>query len=390
VTVLAWMRAPAWMRTLPPQFVDGAIAAAFGVAMVVDKLHGPGHDPAHTLISGGLTLALTVSLYLRRRFPLTAFVAGAAAVAVESVLGVASAVSPYGGQVLVYSAGLYATRSRSWWVPPVVVVGVVVYFSGMPGTPSVEPVGVLFSWLATWAVGYTMARRREEQARARVAIRRQVVAEEQTRMARELHDLIGHTVNLLVVQAGAARVKLERDPATTRALLIGMEQTGRDALADLDHVLGLLRSDSGPDLAGAEPGSGPWRPGPGLAALPDLVSRLSDSQVQVTLSVELSADSGEHLARHLDLSAYRIVQEGLTNVLKHAAPCSAEVAIRRDIGRLVIDIRDDGRRAISRPGAGRGRGLIGVVERVSASGGTVEYGPRPAGGFAVHAVLPLS
>jgi signal transduction histidine kinase len=369
-----WYAGEVAVRIAKPQAVDAAIAAVFFAAIAVDKLHGPSLDTAHTLASGGLTLVLTGALVVRRRFPLTAFIAGAAVVAAESVLGVPSGVTPFGGQVLVYSAGLYATRARSWGAPPLIVLGVVVYFSSRPDAWLVEAVGVLFTWLATWAVGYTTARRREEQVRSRLAIRRQVIAEEQTRMARELHDLIGHTVNLLVVQAGAARVKLDTDPATTRALLTAMEQTGRDALTDLDHVLGLLRSDASPS----------HRPEPGLAGLPELVSRLSDSQVTVRLSV----DPEPTLPRPLDLTAYRIVQEALTNVLKHAAPCSAEVAVRRDAEMLLIDVSDDGR-PVARLRPGGGRGLIGIAERVSACGGSVDYGPRPSGGFAVHAALPL-
>jgi len=380
----ASIRVPGWVRTLPPQLVDGVIAAVFGAAMVLDKIHGPALGTAHTLVSGALTLALVAGLCLRRRFPLTAFIAGAAAVAAESVFDVTSVVSPYAGQFLVYSAGLHATRARSWWVPPVIVVGVIVYFSGTPdAASSIEPIGVLFVWLASWAVGYATARRREEQSRSQVAIRRQVIAEEQTRMARELHDLIGHTVNLLVVQAGAARVTLDTAPDTTRSLLIGMEQTGVDALADLDHVLGILRSGS--DLTEAADQPIHWRQGPGLAGLPELVSRLSASQVRVLLSVEAGA---QQLPRTLDLSAYRIVQEALTNVLKHAAPCSAEVAVYREANQLVIDVSDDGRRAVP-PHRTSGRGLIGIAERVSACGGTVDYGSRPTGGFALHAVLPL-
>jgi signal transduction histidine kinase len=200
-------------------------------------------------------------------------------------------------------------------------------------------------------------------------------------MARELHDVIGHTVNLLVVQAGAARLMLDRDPSMTRDLLTGMEQTGREALADLDQALGTLRAqspipDAGPDAA--EP-----LPSPGLAQLPDLVDRLGDSGVDVTLSL----DSAIRLPRNLDLSAYRIVQEALTNALKHAAPCSATVDVRRDGRAVVVEVSDDG------PGLPEshvpGRGLLGIAERVSLCGGVLEHGAGARGGFTLRAVLPL-
>ena len=128
----------------------------------------------------------------------------------------------------------------------IIVAGVVGYFVGTPGLQSANPAGliyVLLVWLGAWAVGYATARRREDQAQVRRALERQVVAEERVRMSRELHDVVGHTVNLLVVQAGAARMTLDQGPAKARELLKGMEETGRETLADLDRVLATLRAD---------------------------------------------------------------------------------------------------------------------------------------------------
>ena len=121
---------------------------------------------------------------------------------------------------------------------------------------------MLFVWLATWAVGYSTARRREEQERARRAIQRQVLAEERARMARELHDLVGHTVNLLVVQAGAARLTLDRDPTMAREILTGMEQAGREALTDLDQVLATLRAEPATRDSGCAAGAVDLSPSP--------------------------------------------------------------------------------------------------------------------------------
>jgi signal transduction histidine kinase len=178
----------------------------------------------------------------------------------------------------------------------------------------------------------------------------------------------------------------------TRDLLTGMEQTGRDALADLDQALGTLCRqspipDAGLDAAelpspfgGPHPDGGPH---PGLAQLPALVDRLGDSGVDVTLSL----DSAIRLPRNLDLSAYRIVQEALTNALKHAAPCSATVDVHRDGGAVVVEVSDDG------PGLPEshvaGRGLLGIAERVSLCGGVLEHGAGDRGGFTLRAVLPL-
>jgi signal transduction histidine kinase len=259
---------------------------------------------------------------------------------------------------------------------------VVGFFVGTPGLRRTDPVQlayVLLVWIGGWAFGYARARRGEDQERVRQALEREVIAEERVRMSRELHDVVGHTVNLLVVQAGAARMTLEQDPAQARELLKSMENTGRETLADLDRVLATLRGDS--EQADERPG--PVIPTPGLAQLPELVRRFHDSGVDTQLSV----DPRLQLPRDLDLSAYRIVQEALTNTLKHAAPCAATVAVARVDRSMIIEVSDTG------PGVRqtdpRGRGLVGIAERVSMCGGVLEHGDGEHGGFRLRAVLPL-
>ena len=373
-------RLAARIRSLPTPAVDAGLAIIFLGAVVTERLRNPLPLGLLSVVAAILTLALAISLALRRRVPFTAFAIATAALCTGSLLHVPSVFSPLANQICVYSVGAYASRARARWAVPIIVAGVLVYFVGTPGLDQLdaEMVEVLLVWLATWAVGYTVARRREEQDRARVATARQVVAEERVRISRELHDLMGHTVNLLVVQAGAARLMLDKDPAMTRELLSGMERTGRETLADLDQVLATLRPDPAePVEAGAS--SHPL----GVAQLPELVDRFTDSGIDVRLSVEPTLQ----LPRNVDLSIYRIVQEGLTNTLKHAAPCSATVDVRREGPSVVVEVSDTGPglRETKRPG----RGLLGIAERVSMCGGVLEHGGGEGGGFRLRAALPL-
>jgi signal transduction histidine kinase len=369
------------LRRLPPMVVDAGLGVIFVVMVAAEVARQP-VPSGRTALLALLTLVLAASLVLRRKWPLVALVIGVAALVVESFLKVATVFTPLATLVGAYSVGLYATRTRARWGLLIIVAGIIGYFVGTPGLRRTDPVQlayVLLVWLGGWAFGYARARRGEDQERVRRALEREVIAEERVRMSRELHDVVGHTVNLLVVQAGAARMTLEQDPAQARELLKSMEDTGRETLADLDRVLATLRGDAKP----ADERSDIIIPAPGLAQLPELVGRFHDSGVDTRLSV----DPGLRLPRDLDLSAYRIVQEALTNTLKHAAPCAAIVAVERGNGSMIIEVSDTG------PGVGQtdphGRGLVGIAERVSMCGGVLEHGNGEHGGFRLRAVLPL-
>jgi len=335
---------------------------------------GPAREAAAGVLAG---VGLGVAVALRRRFPFGAFVVSAAALCLEVVAASPSWLAPYANLLGVFSVALYATRRQAWWGLAILVGCIAVYFAARDDlTAPTQPAGVLLVWLAMWSVGYTMARRREEQQTARRLIQERAVAGERARIARELHDLVGHTVNLMLMQAGAGRRVLDRDPEKARGLLSDLERAGRDALTELDRVLGVLRSD---DPDGDRPADAS-----GIALLPDLAKRMTQAGLRVTVRV----DAGLDLPRSLDLTAYRIVQEGLTNALKHADATSAEATLRRDGTCLDVVIRDDGRG----PAAGYrpGRGLLGIRERVALFDGTVTDGPAARGGFQVHARLPLA
>jgi signal transduction histidine kinase len=202
------------------------------------------------------------------------------------------------------------------------------------------------------------------------------VFEERVRIARELHDVVAHHVSMMGVQAGAARMVIDRDRVRAMEALTAIETSSRQAVAELHRLLGFLRqAGDRDDLA----------PQPGLSQLPHLAASMSDSDLAVELSVEGETRS---LPPTLDVSAYRIVQEALTNTLKHAAASRADVHLRYWPDELEVEIVDDGRPNGASSSASGGLGLIGMRERVALHGGQLSAGPAAGGGFAVRVRLP--
>jgi signal transduction histidine kinase len=237
-----------------------------------------------------------------------------------------------------------------------------------------------------WYVGRRV-RLREQRAgqlrREQAAEARRIVIEERTRIARELHDVVAHRVSLMTVQAGAAKAVAGEDPEGALRAMGAVEEAGRQALDELRHLLGVLRPETDLDGLG---------PQPGLADLPRLVEQTRGAGLDVSL-VANGVAAG--LPARVDLFAYRIVQEALTNVLKHAGPgARTEVRLGTDRRGIVIEVLDDGRGATVLPGpdpddaGARGHGIVGMRERARLLGGTLDAGPRPGGGFSVVAHLP--
>jgi signal transduction histidine kinase len=205
----------------------------------------------------------------------------------------------------------------------------------------------------------------------------EALAEERARIARELHDLVAHNVSLMVVQAGAERHALGEDQANTREALASIETAGRQALTEARRLLGVLRrKDEREEL----------EPQPSVDHIDILIEHVQRAGLPVTLTVE---GKRVPLPAGLDLCAYRVVQEGLTNALKHAGQAHAEVLLHYATSALDIEVRDDGRGPARTNGASPGHGLIGMRERVALYDGTLEAGPRPGGGFQIRAHLPL-
>jgi signal transduction histidine kinase len=200
------------------------------------------------------------------------------------------------------------------------------------------------------------------------------VLEERTRIARDLHDILAHAMSVITVQAGVGAHLLERDPEQARKALEVIEQTGRGALGEMRRLLRVLRAD---DL--------PTEPQPGLASLDRLAAQATAAGVPVELQVEGPA---RPLPAGLEVSAYRIAQEALTNTIKHAGPARAEVRIVYGPDALTVVVADDGRGAGFEPGPG-GHGIAGMRERVTVYDGDLDAGPHPGGGFRVRARLPL-
>jgi signal transduction histidine kinase len=215
------------------------------------------------------------------------------------------------------------------------------------------------------------SRAREQALQARTT-----VLEERTKLAHELHDAVGHTVTLMTVQAGAGRKVFESDPVFARSSLETIEVSGRRALAELDHILGLLRADEGGGSA----------PPAGLGRLPDLVQEVGEAGLTATLEIE---GDRPPLPQGMDSTAYRIVQEALTNVLKHAASAPATIRVEYQRAAMIIEVIDSGPVGSSSESERAGQGLIGMRERAAVFGAEIELGPLPGGGYRVWVRFPL-
>ena len=363
---------------------DWLPAAVLVVAGQVEVWAG-GSFSARRLADALLVLLMTASLAWRRRAP----VAVVSVVAVSSTLGYAF-LDGFGTPLIallvaVYSLGAHAAgRAREVGVG-VVVAGVaaselVAVSRGddpaFPGVWLLLALPFVLGRLRRWQM-LDAARLRERAAqleRERDEKARLAVAQERERIARDLHDVIAHAVSLIVVQARAGRRTAGGESGATRESLDAIEGTGREALTEMRRLVGMLRTDREAAVVA---------PQPGLGQLDALVSQVTEAGLPVELSIE--GDVAE-LPAGIDVSAYRIVQEALTNALKHAGPATARVVVRYRPEELELEVVDTG---LGLAEAGSGHGLVGMHERVSLYGGEIEAGSGDAGGFTVRARLPL-
>jgi signal transduction histidine kinase len=362
-----------------PGRIDIAIAVALYAITLGEFVFGDFETETGLLVAAGVVL--TAPLAWRRSAPLPA-VAGSMAGAVVLAVLTRHDTEPQTPIVVMlvaaYSAGAHLPRREALAGLGLVIAAILV---DEPGDTMVLGPVCLGAWLAgrLWQGRERDARRMAELAaaleRERVEEGRIAVVEERARIARELHDVVAHAMTTIVLEAGAERLNLEPGQERTGNALQGIERTGRQALEEMRRLLGVLREDDDePALA----------PQPSLARVDELVEHVRGTGLQVDLRV---TGMRAELSPGLDVNAYRIVQEALTNVLKHAAAGSATVAIGYDERSLTIEVTDDGH-GEDRNGTA-GHGLTGVRERVALFGGELEAGERPGGGFAVRARLPL-
>jgi signal transduction histidine kinase len=366
------------------------VLAAVVAALEVVFKNDPGNEPTSSAWFGAPAVAVIVlTLLARRRFPF-----GAPA----SFWLLAAAVSFIDGRlvsfpVTVYLVGLAAAyllgsladaiRGREGLLIVLASAALIVY--NIPdhstGDQLLIPAVFALGWLGGFAfrerdVQAAEAEERAVQAeRDREAAARIAVAEERSRITRELHDIVGHAVSVMVLQVGAVRHKLPEALGEDREALEGVERTGRTALAEMRRLLGAMRERG----RAAE-----LEPQPGLDNLDALLQGVRSAGLPVRLDVE---GDPVPLPRALDLSAYRIVQEGLTNVLKHSDASHAEVVVRHGAEALQLEVRDDG--GGNAGGDGLGHGLVGIRERVKLYGGEMSAGPENGHGFVLRASLRL-
>jgi signal transduction histidine kinase len=369
--------------------VDGLLAVGVAVFGVVGSIGAAGNQPDRRpldAVAYGLILLGAVALLARRRHPFAVLAVTVAATVAYLALGY-----PYGPIFLTMWIAVYTLAAAPPRHPPAVfaavaVVLVVIVATDVALTGREAMPGELAGIVAVWSVqllvplwlGWAVRVRRE---RAADEVRRRV-DQERLRLAREVHDVVAHSIAVINFQAGVAVHVLDRRPGQARAALLAIKQASGEALQELRATLGVLRQ------LGEQGGS--RAPLPGLAQLDALVAGAAGAGRPVEVAVE-----GERVELPLavDLAAYRIVQEALTNVARHAGPAaSAVVRLAFGAGEVVVEVTDNGlgAAAAGSPGDTGGHGIAGMRERAVALGGELQAGPRPAGGFQVRARLPLS
>ena len=377
------------LRDIDPWVID----AFFGIAFTVGVLFGlfeteSGKYDYHDADALGVVLALCCSLplFVRRRWPFPVHMVVLTSLVILATMGYPANVSSQILLITSYTVGAYCDgRERSIALSGVVLGVAITAAIGIPDSTSANLLLSLGFYLAAYLFGATVRNRRlyvdEVEARAEAAERNRAeeaeraVAEERLRIAQELHDVVAHSMGVIAVQAGVGAHVIDTDPGEAKKSLEAISHTSRATLAEIRRMLGVLREDDRAEYA----------PAPGLADLERLVREICAAGVDTHVTWE--GARGE-LPPGVDFTAYRVIQESLTNVLKHGGPQPrVDVVLRYEPEVLRIEVVDDGRGVNGASNSG-GHGLMGMRERVSVYGGSFEAGPRTGGGFRVAVSLP--
>jgi len=367
--------------------IDVIVVAALALTALFQVWQEPDGDwEGGRAVQSVLVAAFTLPLLVRRRFAAIVFVTVLASSWVQFELGGELGQPFFAAVIALYSVGAHASAPSTFLGPAAIAVQVALV--DVPrlrdGDPVDEVVPAWFILVGIWAFGRWMRHRaresvalteRTERAEAEAA---RAVAEERARIARELHDLVAHSMGVIVIQAQGASRALDSAPEQARAALASIETAGRSGMAEMRRLLGLLTTTEGD--AGTTPQ-------PTLKEVPELVERIREAGLEVDLGVEGAV---RDLQPGIELTGYRVVQEAMTNVLKHAGKATVEVRLSYQPDCLEVEVRDRGSQG---PVVGQsengGHGLVGMRERVGLYGGTLRTGVRPDGGYAVHARIPL-
>jgi signal transduction histidine kinase len=379
------------VRSFDPVRVNQLVAVALLVEIELQIwLANSIHDRFYAGLVGG---ALAGAVSVRRRWPLAAVFVVSAFMSLRMLLGVGGSLQNIAGVsvgvlLLFYGLGAFAPQRRSvWMLGFAVVISSLNALTKPGGGISAMVPFELFAVLLPYALGRMMRARAAGQREAREvaeqldaardARTRTAAYGERARIARELHDVIAHSVSVMVIQSGGARLVMGDDLARAEESLRSVERAGREALAELRRLLGILGDGDLRALA----------PQPGLCDIEPLLADARASGISADLLIDGEPAS---VSPALDLCAYRIVQEALTNAIKHAAPARASVKVRWRDGELELEVSDEGSRRRTVNGAGGGHGIPGMRERVALHNGTLQAGVRRDGGFTVRACLPLT
>jgi signal transduction histidine kinase len=373
-------------RSLSPGMKDASFAIFLALftqveLMLADEVAGP------MLVQSVSFAVMTLAVAWRRTAPLLAAALTGTAMAVQTLAGEAPVVGGFIAVLIVtYSVASYAPRRTALLGGAFVLLGVFTY-PLVHDTNFADEVGNLAIFVGAWVLGRAVRSRQRRAVEAenqvlviereREQTMRAAIADERARIARELHDIVAHGVSVMVLQAGAARQTLDRDPGKVRQLLVTVEQMGRQSLEEMHRMLGVLRR-TGEDVALEPPLT--------LGA----IGQLLDDVRQTGLTVDCRIEGDQRpLGPGLEVSAYRIVQESLTNTLKHTDATSAEVTLRYRTDALELTVTDDGHGSSDPDDRGGGRGLIGMRERAELFGGTITAGPAQPHGWRVAVRLPV-